>query len=50
MKKLYCVNCSKYRKLEKPKKSYVLGKKPKKHELFLLFAVSVKMKMNKTLY
>ena len=26
MKKLYCVNCSKYRKFEKPKMSYVLQK------------------------
>ena len=26
MKKLYCVNCSKYRKFEKPKMSYLLEK------------------------
>ena len=26
MKKLYCVNCSKYRKFEKPKISYLLEK------------------------
>ena len=25
-KKLYCVTCGKYRKFEKPKKSYILGK------------------------
>ena len=41
MKILYCVICSKYRKFEKPKISYLWEKR----KFFLLFAVSVKMKM-----
>ena len=40
MKKIYCVNCGKYRKFEKPKISYIL-----KYYVFLLFAVSAQMKM-----
>ena len=43
MKKLHCVICNKYRKFEKLKISYLLGK----HQFFLLFALSVKMKMKK---
>ena len=39
MKKLFFVICTKYRKFEKPKISYL-----KKHYFFLLFAVSVEMK------
>ena len=39
MKKLYFVICSKYRKFEKHKISYL-----KKHYFFLLFVVSVEMK------
>ena len=42
MKKLYCVNCSMYRKFEKSKISYLLEKT-------LLFALSDKMKMKKYL-
>ena len=45
MKKLYCVLCGKYRKFEKPKISYVL----EKTLVFLLFAVSAKMKTKKYL-
>ena len=45
MKKLYCVICGKYRKFEKPKISYLL----EKALVFLLFAVSVKMKKRKYL-
>ena len=41
MKKLYCVICSKYRKFEKPKISYLF----KKYQIFLLSAVSTRMKM-----
>ena len=44
MKKLYCVICSKYRKFEKPKISYLLEKM-----FFLLFAVTTRMKMEKYL-
>ena len=43
MKKLYCVIYSKYRKFEKPEISYLLEKK----QLFLLLAVSARMKMKK---
>ena len=39
MKKLFFVICSKYRKFEKSKISYL-----KKHYFFLLFAVSAEMK------
>ena len=45
MKKLYCAICSEYRKFEKPKMSYLLGKTL----VFLLFAASVKMKMKRYL-
>ena len=45
MKKLYCVICGKYRKFEKPKISHLL----EKALVFLLFAVSVKMKKKKYL-
>ena len=45
MKKLYCLICGKYRKFVKPKFSYLLGNT----SFFLLFAVSVKMKMKKYL-
>ena len=41
MKKLYCVICSKYRKLKKPKISYLSEKK----KFFLLSAVSAWKKM-----
>ena len=41
MKKVYCGICGMYRKFEKPKISYILGKK--------FSAVSVKMKMKKYL-
>ena len=41
MKKLYCIICGKYKNLEKPEKSYFF----EKALFFLLFAVSVKMKM-----
>ena len=46
MKKLYCVICSKYRKLGKPKN---IMRFRKKHQCFLLFAVNVKTKMKKYL-
>ena len=39
MKKLYCVICGQYKKLEKPKISYL------KTLVFLLFEVSVRVKM-----
>ena len=42
---MYCVFCSKYIKKEEPKMSYLV----KKHQFFLLFAVSVKMKVKKYL-
>ena len=45
MKKLYCIIFSKYRKFEKPKILYFL----KKHQLFPLFAASVKIKIEKYL-
>ena len=45
MKKLYCFICGKYRKFEKTKTSCL----QKKYQLFLLFAVSVKMKTKKYL-
>ena len=41
MKEIYCVICSEYRKFEKPKISYI----SEKTLVFLLFVVSVKMKM-----
>ena len=41
----YFVNCIKYRKCKKPKISYLL----EKALFFLLFAVSVKMKMKKSI-
>ena len=43
IKKLDCVICSKYRKIEKPKMSYLIKK------TILLFAVSIKMKNKKYL-
>ena len=45
MKKLYCAICGKYRKLEKPKISYIL----EKTLVLVLFVVSVTMKMKKYL-
>ena len=45
MKKLYCIICSKYRKFEKLKILYLL----KKYLVFLLFAASVKIKVEKYL-
>ena len=45
MKKLYCVICGKYRKFKNPKIPYIL----EKTLIFVLFAVSVKMKMEKYL-
>ena len=45
MKKLYYIICSKYRKFEKLKILYLL----KKHLVFLLFAASVKIKVEKYL-
>ena len=45
MKKLYCVICGKYRKFKNPKIPYIL----EKTLIFVLFAVSVKMKMKKYL-
>ena len=45
MKKLYCVICSKYRKFE----SLKYHKFQKKNQVFLIFEVSVKMKMKKYL-
>ena len=35
MKKLYCVNCSKYRKFEKPKISYLFKCKNEDAEIFM---------------
>ena len=43
MKKIYCIICGKYRKFEKPKVRYIFKKK----QCFLLFAVSVRMKIKK---
>ena len=45
MKKLYCVNRGKYRKFQKCKTSYILGKALD----FLLFTVTARMKMKKYL-
>ena len=45
MKKLYYIICSKYRKFKKPKILYLL----KKHLVSLLFAASVKIKVEKYL-
>ena len=42
MKKLCCIICARCEKFEKPKISHVLEK-----TLFLLFAVSARMKMKK---
>ena len=47
MKKIYCYMCGKYRKCKKPKMSYIFKKK--KHQFFVLFAVSTRMKMKKYL-
>ena len=45
MKKLYCVICGKYKKFRNPKISYVFVK----HQYFLLFAGSARIKMKKYL-
>ena len=46
MKKLYCVNSGKYRKFEKPKTSYLVAI----ILVFLLFSVSVRMKIKKIIW
>ena len=46
MKKIYCFICGKYRKFRNLKMSYIFGIK---RQFFLLFAVSAKMKVKKSL-
>ena len=46
MEKIYCVIFGRYRKFKNPKISYVFEKK---HKFFLLFVLSVAIKMTKFL-
>ena len=47
MKEIYCLISGKYRKFKNPKISYIFEQKTVIRKKFLLFAVSVRMKMKK---